>query len=140
MDRGCAASGVAVHLAHNQAGQPHPAVEPFGGVDGVLPGHGVDDQQDFVGGDGLFDLLQLFHQPVVDLQAAAGVDNSPVDAKLLRPLQAGPGHLDNGRRLRVFGIDGDVQLPSQGFQLLDGGGTPQVGGDEERATALLTLL
>ena len=46
---GGAAAGVAVHFGEDGAGDVEAVVEGLGGVDGVLAGHGVGDEEDFGG-------------------------------------------------------------------------------------------
>ena len=53
---GGAAAGVAVHLGEDGAGDGEAVVEGLGGVDGVLAGHGVGDEEDFGGVEELFEL------------------------------------------------------------------------------------
>ena len=55
-------------------------IEGVGDVDGVLAGHRVDDQKDFIGVDRGLDALQLLHQRFVDVEAAGGVDDHQVVA------------------------------------------------------------
>src|SRR3954467_7857912 len=79
-----AAAGVAVELGEDHAVELRDLGELLGDVDGVLAGHGVDDQQHVRGPDGLLDLGQLRHKNFVDVEAARGVDDQPV-------LAAAPG-------------------------------------------------
>ena len=44
---GCAAAGVAVHFRQDHTSQAEALVEVGGGIDGVLAGHGVGDEEDF---------------------------------------------------------------------------------------------
>ena len=53
---GSAAAGVAVHLGEDGAGDGEEIVEGLGGVDGVLAGHGVGDEEDLGGVEELFEL------------------------------------------------------------------------------------
>ena len=76
--RGGAAAGVAVELGQDDAVEVDLAVEGLGGVDGVLAGHGVDDQQHVVRLDGVADVDELGHQLLVDVQPAGGVDDDDV--------------------------------------------------------------
>jgi hypothetical protein len=57
-------------------------VEGLGGVDGVLAGHGVGDEEDLGGVEELFELRHLVHQGGVDLVAAGGVDDEDVAAEV----------------------------------------------------------
>ena len=54
---GRAAAGVAVHLGEDDAGEAEALVEVLGGVDGVLAGHGVGDEEDLLRVEQLFELL-----------------------------------------------------------------------------------
>src|SRR5205085_1039784 len=64
--------------------------ELLGDVDGVLAGHGVDDEQHVVGAGDLADPHELVHEGLVHVQAAARVDDEDVLAVLLG-LLARPG-------------------------------------------------
>ena len=79
---GGAAAGVAVHLGEDGAGDGEEVVEGLGGVDGVLAGHGVGDEEDFGGVEQLFELGHLVHEGVVDAEAAGGVDDEDVAAEV----------------------------------------------------------
>ena len=68
--------------------------ELLGDVDGVLAGHGVDDEQHVGRPDGLLDLGQLGHQRLVDVQAAGGVDDQHVLAVALGLVARPGGDLD----------------------------------------------
>ena len=77
---GSAAAGVAVHLGEDGAGDGEQIVEGLGGVDGVLAGHGVGDEEDLGWVEELFELRHLVHERGVDLVAAGGVDDEHVAA------------------------------------------------------------
>ncbi len=79
---GSAAAGVAVHLGEDGAGDGEEIVEGLGGVDGVLAGHGVGDEEDFGGVEEFFELRHLVHERGVDLVAAGGVDDEHVAAEV----------------------------------------------------------
>ena len=89
-----AAAGVAVELGHHDAVELDRLGELLGDVDRVLAGHRVDDEQHVVGLDGLPDPHELVHQLLVDVQAAAGVDDQHVLALLARALERPGGDLD----------------------------------------------
>ena len=67
-------------LVRTDAGEAEALVEVGGGVDGVLAGHGVGDEENFAGVEELFEALHLAHQLFVDVQAAGGVDDERVAA------------------------------------------------------------
>ena len=77
-----AAAGVAVHLGEDGAGDLELVVEGLGGVDGVLAGHGVGDEEDFGGGEEGLELGHFVHEGFVDAEAAGGVDDEDVAAEI----------------------------------------------------------
>ena len=79
---GGAAAGVAVHLGEDGSGDGEAVVEGLGGVDGVLAGHGVGDEEDFGGVEEFFELGHLVHEDGVDAEAAGGVDDEDVAAEV----------------------------------------------------------
>lgn len=81
------ASGVAVELGEHDTVEADAVAEGLGGVDRVLTDHGVDDEEDLVGADGVADVRGLLHQLLVDAEAAGGVDDHDV-------VQLGPCVLD----------------------------------------------
>ena len=87
-----AAAGVAVELRQDHAVDLERGVERFGGLDGVLAGHRVDDEERVVGRHGAGDETHLLHHLGVDRQAAGGVDDHHVAAEALGLLD------DPGRR------------------------------------------
>ena len=126
-----AAASVAVELRQNNAVEFERVVKRLGAVDRVLPGHRVDDEVNLVGLDFALDLVQLRHQLFVDVQAPGGVEDNDVDALVLRLFQRATANVD---RVFRFAVDEDrnAELTAQHFQLIDSGGTLQVGGDEHR--------
>ena len=116
------AARVAVQLGQHEPGEPDAVMELLGDGHGVLPCHGVHDEQGFDGLDGVPDGLELRHQVVVDLEAARRVDDGPGRAGLGRTFDS------SSRGLRgiapILAMDGDVDLPAQGLELLDGRWAP----------------
>ena len=83
-------------LVITQAGQAYPLVEFLGRIHGVLSGHGVHDQQRFVGsGDGL-GLFQFLHQLVINVEPSPGINEGPGMALFPRPFHSIPDHLGHG--------------------------------------------
>ncbi len=81
------------------------------------------------------DGLEFLHQGLVDVQTAGGIEDDDVAAVFLRELNCVAADLD-GVFVFTLGVDGRVSLLAEGVQLIDGGGTLQIGGDEEGIFAL----
>jgi len=91
--KGGPAAGVTVHLGHDDAVDPQPFVEFRGHIDGILPGHGVRDEEDLGGMDLPFDLLQFRHHLFVDMEPSRRIDKNNFIAEpfgLLDGLPADP--------------------------------------------------
>ena len=129
-----AASRVAVQLGQHHGVDIQPLVEALSGVHRVLTGHGVHDQHDLVWLDGGLDVFQLVHQSLVHMQTAGGVQKHHVVTVLTG--------VEDGllRRLhRILGSlfkHGNPQLFAADLQLLNGGGTVNVAGDQQRILPL----
>ena len=63
-------------------------------VGGFLTRHRIHDQQHFIGAHGFFDLHQLRHHRLVDLQPSCRVDNHRIDAVGFGFLNPLTGNLD----------------------------------------------
>ena len=129
------ATRVAIDLGQDHAGQRQGVIEGLGGVGGVLPGHGIDHEQGFRRLDRRVHLLDLVHHVGIDVQAACGIDDHHVDE--LQPRLA-DRRLGDGHRLLadVGREEGYADLARQGFQLLDRGGTVDVGGNHHHRLLL----
>lgn len=137
---GCAAAGVAVHLGEDGSGDLEAVVEGLGGVDGVLAGHGVGDEEDLGGGEELFELRHLVHEGFVDAEAAGGVDDEHVAAEVggfalgfLRKAEdvVGARFVAGDFAFVEIGVDG----LSDDAELLAGSGAVDVDGDEHGPVA-----
>ena len=138
-----AAAGVAVHLGEDHAGESETSMKVLRGVDGVLAGHGVGDEEDLLRAEELFEALHLGHQIFVDVEAAGGVDDERVAAhddgfaagffgKALNKRGAG------GLALLVAFVEARLDLLGDDFELLARGGAVDVDRDEHgTVTALL---
>ena len=82
-----ATARIAVGLGENDAGEIERRAESARGIHRVLAGHGVDDEQPLVRFHGALDLLHLFHELGVDVQAARGVDDQRVVNALARRIE-----------------------------------------------------
>ena len=136
--QGRAAAGIAVELGQDDAGDVDALLERVRGGDGVLADHGVDDEEDLVGIDGVADLGRLLHHLGVDAEAPRGVDDDDRVELGLRLLEGGLRDLDGialgllvlARDAGLGGEDRDPRPLSDHRQLGDGVGALKVRGDE----------
>ncbi|MEY4403492.1 MAG: hypothetical protein RIR91_1527 [Verrucomicrobiota bacterium] len=104
-------------------------MELGGHVDRLLAEGGVGDEEDLVRLEGFADATHFVHQLAVDLQAAGRVDDDDVGAGGFGVLDQASDHGGDvgggavGAEIKAF-------LLGQRLELVDGGGTTQVGGDE----------
>ena len=129
-----AAPGVAVELRHDHAVDAEPLVEFAGGVDRVLPRHGVGHEVNLVRFNLPLYAVQLVHHLVVDVEPALCVQDDHVAVLFFRFGKRALADFDGATGL--LGVDGDVVLLSQREELLHGRGTDHVGGDEHGLAAL----
>ncbi len=109
----------------HDAGDADAAVEGFGGVDGVLAGQRVGDEQDFVRMNRGFDVADFVHQLFVDGDAAGGVVDDDVVAAELAGIFGAARDLQR----RLSGDDRkrcDARLLAEHAELLLRGGTARV--------------
>ena len=64
--QGRATARITIHTGHDHTGHAHGLVKRLGGVDRVLPGHGVHDQQRFRRVCDVPDLADFLHQRFVN--------------------------------------------------------------------------
>jgi hypothetical protein len=86
--------------------------ELLGDVDGVLAGHGVDDEQDRVRLDRVADVDELVHQRLVDVQAPGRVDDEHVLALGLGAIQRPARDVDRVA-LGALLVDVGADLPAR---------------------------
>ena len=91
-----AATGVAVHAGEYDAGDGEGIVKRLGGVDCVLAGHGIDDEQGFCRVGGGAHLADFVHQLLIDGQAAGGVEDDDVEAFAAADIHGAIGDLHRG--------------------------------------------
>ena len=77
-----AAAGVAVHFGQHHAGKRQLLMELLGGTDGILSGHGVGHEQDFLGIEQPLERLHFVHEFIVNMQAAGGIHDHHVTARV----------------------------------------------------------
>ena len=107
-----------------------------GGFDGVLTDHGVGDEKNFGGLQFFFERAELAHQFVVDVETACGVHEDYVAGGELRFLD---GAANNFERLvgAFAGPDRGANCFRNLGELFARSGTVDVGGDDERAMAVV---
>ena len=123
-----ATARVTIGLGEDDAGEVESGTEGARGIHRVLARHGVDDEQALVGFHGAFDLLHLFHEFGVDVQAARGVDDQRVVDSLARGFQRFARD-DRRRLLHVRGEDARAHLFRETLQLQYRRGPADVGAD-----------
>jgi len=137
-ERGTAA-GVTIHFGEDDAGDVQGVVEPFGDADGVLSGHPVGDEENFGRPQCFLEARQLLHHRFVDLETSRGIDDDDAIAFALGLFDPRLRDADDVGR-RAIGIDRNVELFTKRFELIDGGGAVDVGGDKAcRAPFLFEL-
>src|SRR5262249_10901020 len=94
----------------------------------------IADQVDLPRLDDPVDLPQLVHRHLGDVQPAGRVEDYCIERALVGKGDRVAADLD--RLSRILAVDGDIDLFAEDLQLVDGRGTLQVGGDQERLAAL----
>ena len=137
--QGGATAGVAVELGEHDAVVADAVEERLRGVDRVLADHRVDDEEDLVGRHRVADVRGLLHHLGVDAEAAGGVDDDDVVQGALGLGHTGPGHRHRvaDAVARLGGEHLDAGPLAVDLELVDGVGALEVGGDQQRAVALL---
>ena len=142
-----ATAGVAVELGQHDAGEADALAERLGGGHGVLADHRVEDEQHFVGVDGVADRGGLAHQLLVDAEPARGVDDDDVE---VLGLGLGEARGRDGDRVArpACVVDPPVDTPgmrrehlhagalADDLQLVDRAGPLQVARHQQRRMAL----
>ena len=142
-------TGVTVQLGEDDTGEVHAVTECLGGLDGVLTNHGIDDEEDFVGVDGVTNIARLRHQGFVDAEAAGGIDDDDVVLRALGLVDAALGDVHRitmrgthlvfervQRGARVRSEDVDAGALTDDLQLLHGAWALEVTGHEHRGMPL----
>ena len=139
-------AGIAVELGQHHTGEADALTERLGGGHGVLADHRVEHEDHFVGIDGVADRGGLAHQLVVDAEPARGVDDDDVEVLGLGLGEAGSRHRDGITGCRIVGPfngpcvggeDLDTGPLADDLELVDGTGTLQVAGNEQRRIPLI---
>src|SRR5438874_1391771 len=129
------ATRITVHLRENDTGNVQPLIESLGNAHRVLTGHPIGDEENFVGMDLALEMIELRHHLVVDLQPAGGVDDDHTIAVAPRCVDSRLGDADDVGRTAI-GVDGHIELRAECLELVNGGWTVDVGGNEACRLAL----
>src|SRR5215469_18693006 len=78
--QGSTTAGITVQLGQNDAGQLQAFMETLRHIDRILACHGIGNQNDIVRLSNCLEPSQFFHQLVVDLQTATGIDQQRIAA------------------------------------------------------------
>ena len=130
-----AAAGVAVELGEDDAVDVDALLELLGGVDRVLTGHGVDDEQDVV----RLDLARMrtsssmSSSSMCSRPAVSMIATSPFWRANSTPSRGDLDRVDVG----AGRVDGHVDALGQRDELVDGRRPVHVGGDQHRMLAVL---
>ena len=85
LDRqGRAAARIAVHFRQDEAVEAKLLVELLSAFHGVLPEHGVCNEQDLVGVQNVFEFVELLHQSFVDVETARRIDDHDIVSRVAR--------------------------------------------------------
>ena len=129
---GRAAARIAVHLRKDGSRDAQALMKLVGGLDGVLAGHSVGDEEDFGGVEEFLERGELGHELVIDVQTARGVDQQDVSAGLDRFFARGAGEIEGLRLFRSTFVDRKLQIPREDAQLLARGGAIHVDRNHDR--------
>ena len=129
-------AGIAIQLGEHSPGNANLLMEGTGEFGRFLANHRIHYQQHLIGLHSGANSHHFPHHFGVDLKAACGVDQKGVVALRLRLRQTGRSDLF---RLRVCSQTEHINpnLPTKGFQLLDGSGAIHIRTHHEGATALI---
>ncbi len=116
---------------------PKPLVKFVRRFDRVLPGHRVGDEQNLAGVQQIFELRQLRHQVVVDVQTSRSIDQQHIAPGLHRFLACGPRQVERLGLLRRPFINRNLQIASQHAQLFPRRGTIDVDRNHDRRLGVL---
>ena len=129
LDReGRTTAGVRIRLGQHHTGQRQRLTEGLGGVRRILTGHGINHEQGLNRLDGAVQLLDFRHHGFINREATGGIDDQHVMEPQLRLSQRRIGNIH-----RLLGIgageEGCAYFSGEGFKLLDGRRTVNVGAD-----------
>src|SRR5262245_31248943 len=122
---------IPVELGQDRAVNGYCLVKGLGDSDSFLARHGIDDEEGVMRRRGLFDLTQLLHELLVDLQAAGRIEDDGITVGRAGIIKGLPADFD-----RVSGAlldqDRGAYALAEHAQLLHGRGAIHVRRHEER--------
>ena len=74
------ATGIAVKFGKDDTVKVQAFVKRLGGIDSILTGHGINNEEYFLGRDSGFDGCNLGHHLLVDRQTSGGIDDKDIVA------------------------------------------------------------
>jgi len=132
---GGAASGITIEFGEDGAGDAEGLVEVGGDVDGFLAGGGVEDEEDLAGLGEVTEPDEFLDEGFVDLETAGGIEDDGVAGG---GTGFGKGFAADLQDIGLAGTqeNGDAEFVAEDLELVHGGGTIDIGGDEEDVAAL----
>ena len=127
-----ATAGIAIGLGQHDAGQIERAAEGLGGIQRILTGHGINDEQPLVRADGPIDGADLVHQLGIDMQAPGRIDDEHVEHALPRSVESSLRDRDWIAR-RIGRMERCPHLLSKSLQLQNRRRAAHISADEEHA-------
>jgi hypothetical protein len=135
---GRAAASVAIHFGEDDAGNAEAFVKFVGRFYGILTGHGVGDEQDFDRIQSRFELLQLLHQLLVDVEAAGGIHQQNIAAGVHGFAASGLRQIERGFFFGRAGINRHFDIARNDGQLIARGRPIDVHRDQLRTMTVLS--
>ena len=114
-------------------------MEPLGDADRLLTGGGIADEENLLGAQQFLKVNEFPDERVVDLTAAGGVVNLDVAPLGLAPGEGSPGCSQDILLGGIGTEDRHLDLLPQCGELVDGGGTDQIEGDQQWGARGLSL-
>ena len=102
----------------------------LGDADRLLAGGGIADEQDLLGSEQFLESDQFFNKGIINFPAPGSVIDLDIPTLTLAPALGSPGR---GKNILLRGIgseNGNLDLLTQCRQLVDGGGTHKVKGND----------
>src|ERR1039458_7201672 len=135
-----AAASVAVHLSKDDAGKRELLMKFVSRVDSVLSSHRIGDKQNFLRIEQALERLHLFHELVVDVETAGGIDDEHVAAGVDRFAARFFGKALDGRRIRFADlafVKVGLDRRRNDFELLARSRAVDVDGDKQRTVSAI---